>query len=62
MLGNQEPSSHCGGGGMGCNASCDFSLGAGKENLSYFPIEVSSSVNWLSPYLSCKLLEGISCL
>lgn len=62
MLRNQEPSSHCGGGGVGCNASCDFSLGAGKENLSYFPIEISSTVIWFSPYLGCKLLGGISCL
>lgn len=56
MLGNQEPSSHCGGGGVGYSASCDFSLGAGKENLSCFPIKVSSTVIWLSPYLGCKLL------
>lgn len=60
MLGNQEPSSHCGGGGVCCNASCDFSLGARKDNLSDFPVEVSSTVSWLSPYLGCKLLGGIS--
>lgn len=59
---NQEPSSHCGSGGVDCNASCDFSQGAGKENLSDFPIKVSSSVTWLSSYLGCKLLGGISCL
>lgn len=62
MLGNQELSSHCGGGGVGCSALCDFSLGAGKDNLSDFRIEVSSTVTWLSPYLCCKLLGGISCL
>lgn len=60
MFGNEELSSHCGGGGVDCNASCDLSQGTGKENLSDFPIEVSSSVTWLSPYLGCKLLGGIS--
>lgn len=62
MLGNLEPPSHCGGGGVSCNASCVFSLEAGKDNLSDFPIEVSSIVTWLSPYLGCKLLGGNSCL
>lgn len=59
VFGSQEPSSHCGGGGVDYSASCDFSQGAGKENSSDFPIEVSSSVIWLSPYLGCKLLGGI---
>ncbi|RLW10001.1 hypothetical protein DV515_00002083 [Chloebia gouldiae] len=40
VLGNQEPSSHCGGRGVDCSALCDFSLDAGKENLSYFPVEI----------------------